>query len=196
MLSSCFSEPSSYEAAAYTPIESDGAFELRQYGMIKTVSAPIGAGRNGAFMDLFRYISANNAANEKIAMTVPVFMDMETADDRMHFVLPNTYQTGEQEIPGPGSSAVTVDTIEGGTFAILKFSGASSEQDKATQLAKLRQMIADRGFEATGHPIYAGYSSPRVPVAKRKNEVLLRIKSPDGGPVAEKGFRASAVGSP
>ena len=82
-----------YESAEYKVIESDGSFEIREYPdlmLVATDSKMDSQGRDGSFMRLFRYISGANEAEQKIAMTTPVFMEGEIgkSDVSMGFVMP------------------------------------------------------------------------------------------------------------
>ena len=82
-----------YESAEYKVIESDGSFEVREYPdlmLVATDSKMDSQGRDGSFMRLFQYISGANEAEQKIAMTTPVFMEGEIgkSDVSMGFVMP------------------------------------------------------------------------------------------------------------
>ncbi len=59
-----------YESADYQLIESDGNIEIRKYPelvLAATTSDLDSQGRDGSFMRLFRYISGDNQAKQKIA---------------------------------------------------------------------------------------------------------------------------------
>ena len=91
---------SAYESAEYTVIESDREFEIREYPdlMVATTEMPQfdAQGNDGSFMRLFRYISGANQEQQKVAMTVPVFMEPESHDraGQMGFVLPKKVAAG------------------------------------------------------------------------------------------------------
>merc|ERR1712187_728924 len=77
----------SYEAAPYQVIRTDGDFEVREYPDINLVSINSENGNQG-FRDLFNYISGDNEMNEKIPMTVPVYMQDVDNMEKMAFVMP------------------------------------------------------------------------------------------------------------
>ncbi len=80
-----------YESAPYKTISSDGAFEIREYPEIVVATATMKNGnnnQNSGFMSLFRYISGKNEAEQKIAMTTPVFSKTGGDLQEMSFVLP------------------------------------------------------------------------------------------------------------
>lgn len=69
---------SSYESAAYSLLESDGSFEIREYPDLMLVTTPMKSqGSDGSFGRLFGYISGGNDNDLKVAMTTPVFMEPE-----------------------------------------------------------------------------------------------------------------------
>ena len=99
---------SSYESAAYTVLETDSPFETREYPdlMLATTNMQLESqGDDGSFMRLFRYISGANHNEQKVAMTIPVFMESEADADQgqMGFVIPR--EVTEQHVPEPLSEA-------------------------------------------------------------------------------------------
>jgi hypothetical protein len=64
------------EEPRFKVLEKDGSFELREYSPYIVAETRVEAGfeeaGNVAFQRLFRYISGNNIAQQKIAMTAPV----------------------------------------------------------------------------------------------------------------------------
>ena len=99
-----FTARSAYESAEYTVLESDGPFEIREYPdlMMATTNMQFELqGDDGSFMRLFRYISGANDSEQKVAMTMPVFMESKARDDReqMGFVIPK--KVSEVRVPEP-----------------------------------------------------------------------------------------------
>ena len=64
------------EEPGFKVLQQDGGFELRQYAPYIVAETRVEAGLEDAgsvaFERLFRYISGNNVAQQKIAMTAPV----------------------------------------------------------------------------------------------------------------------------
>ena len=88
VLTACTTSRAGYESAAYEAKMTDGSFELREYPEFSIASTKDGGDGDQAFMRLFRYIGGANEAEQKIAMTTPVFMDESAGGKEMSFVLP------------------------------------------------------------------------------------------------------------
>lgn len=173
-----FTARSAYESADYTVIDLDGAFELRQYPdlMVATTRAETGSqGRDGSFMRLFGFISGRNSRDEKIAMTVPVFMQAEsdTAARSMAFVLPQSVV--RKEIPQPNHNDVQITRRESGRFAVITFAGRANEKAVLEQEKRLRTWMKEKGLVGTSHIEIAGYDPPWTPGFFRRNELLIRL---------------------
>jgi hypothetical protein len=168
-----------YESAEYTVVESDGPFEIREYPdlmLASTDASFVAQGNDGSFMRLFRYISGANEANQKVAMTTPVFME-ETQQDskgRMGFVIPK--EVAAQGAPKPVATDVKVRKREGGRFAVIRFSGRMNAKAVEKAEDQLREWIESRGLKDTNDVESAGYDAPFTPGPLRRNEVLIRIK--------------------
>lgn len=71
---------SGYESAECTVVEYDGNCEISEYSDLMLASTSMqfeSQGGDGSFMRLFGFISGRNEKGQKIAMTVPVFMDRD-----------------------------------------------------------------------------------------------------------------------
>lgn len=164
-----------YESAPYTVVETDGNIEVREYPdlVVASTTAPFEArGNDGSFMRLFRYISGDNTASQKIAMTTPVFMAAGESET-MEFVMPQEVATAGA--PDPSSDEVSIRTRQGGRFAVIRFSGVMDVKKADAQEQQLRTWIESRGLEAEGSSERAGYNAPFTPGFLRRNEVLIRI---------------------
>ena len=169
-----------YESAPYEVIEADGKIEIREYPdlvLASTESNPNERGRDGSFMRLFRYISGNNEARQKIEMTTPVFMEEESdsSKGKMGFVIPQ--EIAKSGAPDPQASEVSIRTREGGRFAVIRFSGVMRDKLAESQEAKLREWMKERGLEGEETAERAGYDPPFKPGPLRRNEILIRLKS-------------------
>lgn len=170
---------SAYEAAEYTVLESDGPFEIRQYPdlMMATTNMRFQAqGNDGSFMRLFRYISGENDQEQKVAMTVPVFMEPEDQDDQgqMGFVIPKIVTA--QRVPKPSSDDVQIRKRAGGKFAVIRFAGRMNSESVAQAEEKLRAWMNDKELTGDGDAEFAGYDPPWTPGPLRRNEVLIRLR--------------------
>lgn len=163
------------ESPSYTVKQKDGDFEVRVYP--EMVAAATSSGnQNSGFRTLFRFISGNNEGEQKIAMTSPVFMpaDAKGNTKEMMFLVPKSVVTAG--VPDPKSEAVSIKKIAGGKFAVVRAPGRMDDNLRKEMLNKLNAKIAELGLQTVGGPMYAGYDAPWVAAAKRRNEVLVRLK--------------------
>jgi len=173
----CRTSRSAYESAPYRVVRADGKFELRDYPALTVVETPMaqkGSGADGSFMRLFRFISGDNAAKEKIAMTTPVFMSGSESNTTMAFVLPPNLKTNDA--PKPTDAAVQVRELPAGRFAVLRFKGGRNATNEATSLAQLRVWLAKEHLRAGGSPVYGYFDPPWTPGFLRRNEVMLPVE--------------------
>jgi DNA gyrase inhibitor GyrI len=178
VLAGCRTSRSAYESAPYHVVRADGKFELRDYPPLKVVETPMsvsGSSADGSFMRLFRFISGNNAAKQKIAMTTPVFMSGSGSNATMAFVLPAKLPAGE--VPKPTDGAVTVRELPAGRFAVLRFRGGRNAKNEAESLAKLKAWMEKQGLSVLSPPVYGYFDPPWTPPFLRRNEVMLRTES-------------------
>jgi DNA gyrase inhibitor GyrI len=170
---------SAYEAAEYTVLEADSPFEIREYPELTMATTNMqfaAQGDDGSFMRLFDYISGENDQEQKVAMTVPVFMEPADQDDQgqMGFVIPKNVTA--QRVPEPSSDDVQIRKRAGGKFAVMRFAGRINSQSVAQAEEKLRAWMNDKGLTGNGDTEFAGYDPPWTPGPLRRNEVLIRVK--------------------
>lgn len=187
------------EIAPYDVIKSDTdqKIELRHYESLVLVSAPMGGnvdeGRNTAFSKLFSYISGDNTARSKIAMTAPVFIDDKTSTDGikipmtapvfmddtssqaiMSFVLPASYTI--ETAPLPQDPSVKLHEIKDYNVATIQFNGLLRRSNIDKHQSILETWIENEGYEIIGPRKTAGYNPPFTLPALRRNEVLIPIE--------------------
>jgi hypothetical protein len=198
LLSGCslFGVRSGYEQPAYAVVEQQGdAIEVRRYPprvvAEATVEAADGkAGRNEAFRLLFDYISGANRADARIDMTTPVetaptsakiamTVPVETArsDDegmRMRFFLPAAYSA--ESAPQPTDPRVRVVDVPEQTIAVLRFSGARSEETIADRTAELLRALETMRWRVASAPTAYFYDPPWTLPFLRRNEVVVAVE--------------------
>lgn len=166
-----------YETASYKVIEKDGSFEIRDYAPHEVATTSMASGsQNGSFGRLFRFISGGNEAQQKIAMTTPVFMPA-TADgtmEEMQFVVPAEISAGGT--PAPTQESVSLRKNPGGKYAVIRHRGWGRAEERREKLEELREELKKRGLKPKGDPIFAGYDPPWTPGFMRRNEVLIAIE--------------------
>lgn len=167
---------SAIEKPDFESILEDGDFEVRKYAAIKVISAPMDdmQERNDSFRKLFKYISGENANDQKIAMTAPVFMDEKGENQgTMSFMLPA--DIAEAGAPAPDEESLEVTEVEGGTYAVLRFKGWKDKEKQAAATVKLAELVAARNLKPIGQQFFAFYDAPWKPEMFRRNEVWQRI---------------------
>ncbi|UOR14381.1 SOUL family heme-binding protein [Qipengyuania aquimaris] len=181
------------ETPAYSSIDSQGAFELREYEpMIVAEVTHTGERRralNAGFRRLAAYIFAEDRPGDKIAMTSPVMQDPpekiamtspvtvgegdETGTWRTRFVMPAKYTM--ETLPEPPSD-ITLTEIPARRMASVQFDGRGTSQDLAKMEGFLRRWMDERGLEAGGPAEFAFYDAPMVPPMMRRNEVMIPVR--------------------
>ena len=160
-----------YEEANYEVVKENIEYEIRKYSdrlVIETNSI-----EGNGFRKLFNYISGNNEQKKEIKMTVPVTQEVKNGNTTMQFYLPSKFN--EDNAPKPSNSEIKILTIEGGYYAVIKYSGRSSDQNFLKNKDILEKKLKQDNITVLSPPIRASYNSPfTLPMLKR-NEVMYRI---------------------
>jgi SOUL heme-binding protein len=182
--------------APYTLLKSDQAkqIEVRNYESMVLVSSSMSAdGMNGAFRNLFKYITGENEGSAEIAMTAPVLMNESEAVSKgteiamtapvfmkerseqqvMSFVMPADFTI--QSTPKPTNPDVWVTEVKDYKVVVIKFSGLLSDSNVETQTQILNKWIEKNGYTAISEPINAAYNGPFTIPWLRHNEVLIEV---------------------
>lgn len=177
LLVGCRITRSGYETAPYRVVRTAGTFEVRDYPALTVVETPMagsGSGGDSSFMRLFRFISGNNAAKQKIAMTTPVFMSGSESNAAMAFVLPAKLPA--DTVPKPSDGSVQVRALAAGRFAVLRFRGGRNAGNEQAALTRLQAWMAAESLKPASPAVYAYFDPPWTPAFLRRNEVLLRTE--------------------
>ena len=179
------------EEPRFEVLEKDGGFELRQYLPYVVAETRVDAGFEDAgsiaFQRLFRYISGNNIAQQKIAMTAPVTQSRgekismtapvsQVADGNAYlvaFTLPSSYTL--VTAPQPLDPTVRIRAVPAQLIACWRYSGRWTESNFRDHEVLLRERIKARGLIARGDPVLARYNPPFTPWFMRRNEVLIPV---------------------
>jgi len=165
-----------YESAPYQVVESDGAFEIRDYPEIAVATATLKSGngdQNSGFMNLFGYISGKNEAEQKIAMTTPVFSQQNKDQMEMSFVLPE--EVAREGAPKANDQRITVSKREAGRFAVYRYSGRWTEEREQEAREALAKWAHKKKLKFSSTMEKANYDPPFTPPFMRRNEILVRI---------------------
>ena len=165
------SQAMAYEEANYEVVKENKEYEIRKYSdrlVIETNSI-----EGNGFRKLFNYISGNNEKNQEIKMTVPVTQEIKNGNMTMQFYLPLEFN--KDNAPKPSNSDVKILTIEGGYYAVIEYSGRSSDKNFLKNKDILEKLLKQDNITILSPPIRASYNSPfTLPMLKR-NEVMYRI---------------------
>ena len=160
-----------YETQVYEVIEQFDTIEIRYYPPVMKVKVESATVDNRNFNALFRYISGNNAAKEKIAMTTPVYMHNTPQGQTMEFVLPVRFK---EDAPQPRGAGVEVYRAKAGHFAAIRFGGYTNASKTKNYTETLRNALKAAGKKVVGSPVLLSYDAP-YKFYNRRNEVLLEI---------------------
>ena len=160
-----------YEETNYEVVKENKIYEIRKYPnrlVIETNSV-----QGNGFRKLFNYISGNNKENEEIKMTVPVTQEIKNENMTMQFYLPSKFN--KDNAPKPVNSEVKILTIEGGYYAVIEYSGRSSDKNFLKNKDILEKALKQDNLSVLSPPIRASYNSPfTLPILKR-NEVMYKV---------------------
>ena len=160
------------EEAPYNVVHKTDIYEIRHYSD-RLVVQVINKGDNNSFRKLFNYISGANNNSEKINMTVPVTQAIEDNESFMQFYLPSKYN--KETTPIPTNSDVEIVTIKEGYFAVIKYSGRSSDKNFKKYSIILKEKLLEDKIVIKGTGIKATYNSPFTLPILRRNEAMFSI---------------------
>ena len=179
------------EEPDFKVLEKDGSFELREYASYVVAETRVEAGFEDAgsiaFQRLFRYISGNNVAQQKVAMTAPVTQSRgekiamtapvsQVADGRaflVAFTLPSSYTLATA--PKPLDLSIRIREVPAQLIACRRYSGRWTIVNYLENETLLRERIKARGLVIRGDPVLARYNPPFTPWFLRRNEVWMPV---------------------
>ena len=161
------------EEAPYNIVHKNDIYEIRQYSDRLAVQV-INKGDNKSFRKLFNYISGSNNTSEKIAMTIPVTQTKKDGEMYMQFYLPSKFNN--ETTPIPTNPDIEITTISKGYFAVIKFSGRSSDKNFEKHSQILKQKLTDDKITIIGSSIRATYNSPFTLPILRRNEAMFNVE--------------------
>ena len=160
------------EEAKYKVVKSNKIYEIRKYSDRLVVQA-INTNENNSFRKLFNYISGDNETNEEIKMTIPVTQMENKGNMTMQFYLPSKFN--KDNVPYPSSSDVKIVNIEGGYYAVIRYSGRASNKNFIKHKEILENELKKDNILISGSAIKASYNSPfTLPMLKR-NEAMFKV---------------------
>ena len=92
----------------------------------------------------------------------------------MQFYLPSKFNN--ETTPIPINPDIEITTISKGYFAVIKFSGRSSDKNFEKHSEILKQKLADDKIKIIGSSIRATYNSPFTLPLLRRNEAMFNVE--------------------
>ena len=168
-----YSKVMANEEAKYKVIDKNEIYEIRKYSDRLAVETSR-AGIDSNFRKLFNYISARNEAEEKIAMTTPVTQVEKNGNMTMQFYLPSKFNS--ENVPNPSREDVRIVNIEGGYYAVVRYSGRASDQNFIKYKEILEKELKNNNISIISPPIRATYDSPFTLPMNRRNEAMFKVE--------------------
>jgi hypothetical protein len=122
---------------------------------------------------LFNYISGDNETNEEIKMTIPVTQMEKKGNMTMQFYLPSKFN--KDNIPNPSRSDVEIVNVEGGYYAVIRYSGRASDKNFIKHKEILENELKKDNISIKSPAIKASYNSPFTLPMLRRNEAMFKV---------------------
>jgi len=161
-----------YEEANYQVVKTNELYEIRKYSDRLAVETST-SNQNSGFRKLFNYISGDNQMNEEIKMTTPVTEMERKGNMTMQFYLPLKFD--KNNVPIPSRPDVEIVNIVGGYFAVIRYSGRSSDKNFMKHKDILENELKKDDISILGPPIKATYNGPFTLPMLRRNEVMFEV---------------------
>ena len=172
------------EEPKYQILKSNNNYEIREYNDRLAVEVTY-SNEDSGFRYLFNYISGENTTSEKVSMTVPVTqsvkIDMTTPVTQskkdgklvMQFYLPSKFTLNNA--PKPTNSRVSLVVLEGGIYAVIKYSGRVTDKNFQKHYKKLKEYLIKDNINFVEPAIRATFNGPFTLPILRRNEVMMKI---------------------
>jgi len=148
-------------------------YEIRKYPE-RLVAQVVNDKDNGTFRKLFKYIEGANNSSKKIKMTTPVTQMERNNVSFMQFYLPSKFN--KKTIPIPTNSDVKISLMKEGYFAVIRYSGRSSDKNFIKYSKILREKLLENNILINGFAIKATFNPPWMLPLFRRNEVMFNVK--------------------
>ena len=168
-----YSTVMAYEEANYEVVSKNAVYEIRKYSDRLAVET-MTSGIDSNFRKLFNYISGRNDTQEKIKMTTPVTQVEKNGNISMQFYLPSKFNS--ENAPNPSREDVKVVNIEGGYYAVLRYSGRASDGNFLKHKEILEKELQKNNISIISPPIRATYDSPFTLPMNRRNEAMFKVE--------------------
>jgi hypothetical protein len=177
LISQIYLATATTETQSYRIITSETDYEIRLYPPATMATVSLQAKNykelsSQGFNKLASFIFGGNDANESIAMTTPVHMDITDSASTMSFVMPAKYQ--QNNLPKPNDSAVIITTSAEEYVAVLQFGGYANDASIKKYASQLENTLKVNNIEFYGNFRFLGYNAPFQFIG-RKNEIIVGV---------------------
>jgi hypothetical protein len=174
------------ETVKYEILRKLNQVEIRRYPRI--VLAKVNNYETDSFGLLFRFISGDNKAKEKVKMTAPVVSQDASQEIKMTspvlsefsnegymaFVMPSEFSL--ETTPRPLDKRVKIEELPTRVVAVLRFSGSWSERHFEAKTKGLLNELATAKIKTKSKVFTMLYNPPFIPGFLRRNEVAIEIE--------------------
>mgnify|MGYP001358643683 FL=1 len=172
------------EEPKYQILKSNKNYEIRKYKDRLAVEVTY-SNEDSGFRYLFNYISGENTTSEKVSMTVPVTQSVKidmtapvtqstkNGEMVMHFFLPTKFTL--DTAPKPTNNRVSLVVLEGGIYAVIKYSGRVTNKNFQKQYKILKDSLVRDNINFIEPAIRATFNGPFTLPILRRNEVMMKI---------------------
>lgn len=143
------------------------------------------------FMRLFRYISGDNTAGQRISMTAPVLTTARPGSMTVAFYQPSSLQgAAASSAPKPTAADVALTSTPKMDVWVMPYGGYSNGETAKQKAKELQDKLtkAKETFDASGEYFVAGYDSPMT-VIGRRNEIWIPARAPPAAKASGAGRR-------
>jgi hypothetical protein len=164
------------EQHSYKVIKKFDKFEIRKYdaalfSSVKLNKKGYKESSSEGFRILAGYIFGDNEANEKIAMTSPVVLELGDTT-KMMFMVPKNYNL--KNLPNPKNSKIVFEKEEEKIIAAIRFDGWANDEKIEKYKTILRNELVKEKLNYINKFSFLGYNPP-FEVMNRRNEVVVEL---------------------
>ena len=182
---------SNVEVPAYKILKKEQNIEIRQYPPLIIAEVKTAGSRQASISDGFRiladFIFGNNEGEKqlsmngpitqqegiKIAMTAPVQQEKTDTEWAISFIMPSKFSI--DTIPNPINDRIKIIQIPSKRYAVVTFSGRSTEENLTTHTNELEKYINGSNYSKAGNEKYAFCNPPWTIPFLRRNEIQFEL---------------------
>ena len=107
-------------------------------------------------------------------MTTPVTQVEKDGNMTMQFYLPSNFNL--ENVPNPSREDVNIINIEGGYYAVIRYSGRANDSNFIKHKQILEKELRVNNVSIISPPIRATYDSPFTLPMNRRNEAMFKVE--------------------